>query len=62
MRQKTFTRMAGVVFVVVAVLHLLRILLGWEAVVGGWHVPLWFSWLALAFAGFLGYAAFKLSR
>lgn len=62
MGQKTFTCTAGVVFVIVAVLHLLRILLGWDAVVGGWHAPLWLSWLALAFAGFLGYTAFKLSR
>ncbi len=62
MRQKTFLLEAGVIFTVIAGLHLLRILLGWDAVIGGWHLPLWLSWLALAVSGFLGYTAFTLNR
>ena len=60
MNQKTFVVTAGVVFSLVAVLHALRLLLGWDAVIGGWHVPMWLSWLALAVAGYLAYTAFKL--
>ena len=60
MSQKTFTLTAGAIFTIVAVLHLLRLLLGWEAAIGGWHVPVWFSWLGLALAGFLAYTAFTL--
>jgi len=62
MTQKTFTQTAGVIFTIVTVLHLLRLLLGWEAVIGGWDVPVWFSWLALALSGFLSYTAFSLTR
>ena len=62
MRQKTFTKTAGVIFAVIAVLHLLRILLGWEAIIGGWHVPVWLSWLALVVSGVLAYTAFTLRR
>ena len=62
MNQESFTRTAGLIFTLVAVLHLLRILLSWDAVIGGWHVPLWLSWLALAVSGFLGYTAFTLRR
>ena len=62
MTQKTFTVAAGVIFTLVAGLHLLRVVLGWNAVIGGWDVPRWISWLALAVSGFLGYAAFTLSR
>ena len=62
MKQKTFTVTAGAIFTLVAVLHLLRLLLGWEAVIGGWLVPGWVSWLALALSGFLAYTAFTLSR
>ena len=62
MTQKTFTATVGVIFAVIAVLHLLRILLGWEAVIGGWQVPVWLSWLALALSGFLAYTAFTLRR
>ena len=60
MNQKTFVRTAGVVFSLVAVLHALRLLLGWDAVIGGWSVPMWLSWLALALAGYLAYAAFRM--
>ena len=59
MNQKTFTLTAGTVFSLVALLHALRLLLGWDAVIGGWTVPMWFSWVALAFAGYLAFTAFK---
>ena len=62
MTQKTFTVAAGIIFTLVAGLHLLRIVLGWDAVIGGWDVPRWISWPALAVSGFLGYTAFALSR
>lgn len=60
MSQKTFTLTAGMIFTLVAGLHLLRVVLGWEAVIGGWNVPVWFSWLGVALAGFLAYTAFTL--
>ncbi len=59
MNQKTFTATAGVVFSIVAALHALRLLLGWEAMIGGWAVPMWLSWVALAAAGYLAYTAFS---
>ena len=62
MSQKTFTLTAGVVFSLITVLHVLRLLFGWEAVIGGWDVPLWISWAALAVSGYLAYTAFKLRR
>ena len=62
MNQKTFAFTAGVVFSLVAVLHALRLLLGWDAVIGGWHVHMWLSWLALAVSGYLAYTAFNVHR
>lgn len=62
MTHKTFTRTAGAVFSLVAVLHALRLVLGWEAVIGGWPVPVWFSWFALAAAGYLAYTAFNVGN
>ena len=47
MSQKTFTIIASVIFGVVALFHVLRIFLGWPAVIGGWTVPMWFSWIGL---------------
>ena len=62
MKQNTFTSVAGLVFSLVAVLHLLRLLLHWEAVIGGWTVPTWVSALALALSGYLAYSAFTLRK
>jgi len=60
MSQKTFTGIVGLVFSLIAVLHALRLLLRWEAVIGGWTVPMWISWAALAISGYLAYTAFKM--
>ncbi|MBI2105118.1 MAG: hypothetical protein HYT90_06060 [Candidatus Omnitrophica bacterium] len=62
MSEKTFARVSAVIFSLVALLHLLRLVLGWDAVIGGWRVPMWFSWVALGFAGWLAYTAIRLSR
>lgn len=62
MDRKTFSTVAGVIFAVVAVLHLLRAVLGWQVVIGGFTVPMWFSWAAIVGAAFLAYSAFKLAK
>lgn len=59
MRQQSFNTLAGTIFLLVVILHALRILLGWEVVIGGWKIPLGLSWLALPLAGFLAYSAFS---
>ncbi len=59
MAHQTFHQVAGSIFFIIAVLHALRLAYGWEAVIGGWHVPMWFSGFGLLVAGFLAYAAFR---
>jgi len=41
---------------------LVRIVLDWEAVIAGWVVPRWVSWVALVIAGYLGYEGLRLSK
>lgn len=55
MDQRTYTRLTGVIFLLIAVLHLLRILYGWSAVIGGWAMPLWLSWVALIIGAYLAW-------
>lgn len=59
MTERTFRKVAGFIFLAIAVLHALRLVFGWEAVIGGWAVPGWVSVVALAAAGALAYLAFK---
>ncbi len=55
MSQRTFNLLAGVIFAVVALLHLLRLYFGWSAVLGDWTVPMWVSWLGLVIGASLAY-------
>ena len=62
MTQRTFSKVAGVIFLLIAILHALRLAYGWPAVIGGWAVPMWLSWAALIIAGYLAYQGFRLSK
>ena len=62
MNQKTFSTVVGVIFSVTAILHLLRAVLGWNAVLGTFSVPMWLSWVAIAVSAFLAYSAFMLAK
>jgi hypothetical protein len=41
-----------------AIMHLLRIIFGWDVQIGGVAIPFWVSWLALPIAGALAYFGF----
>jgi hypothetical protein len=53
MDAKSYSRVAAVVFAIVAVLQLVRALSGWDITVNGASIPLWGSWLAAVVAGAL---------
>lgn len=57
--QKIFPIVAGAVFAMVALLHLLRIFADWSVFIGSWAVPMWLSWIAVIVAG--GLSCFGLS-
>jgi hypothetical protein len=59
---KPFTAVAIVVFSLVAVLHVLRLVFGWEAVINGMAVPMWASVLAIIIAGGLAVMLWRESR
>ena len=40
---KPFTTAGVVVFVIVAVIQLVRVIEGWDVVIDGFHVPVWGS-------------------
>jgi len=62
MNQKLFSLVAGLIFLVVAVMHALRLVLLWPVTVVGWSVPIWISWIAFLISGFLAYEGLRLSR
>jgi hypothetical protein len=48
---KPFTVAAVIIFAIVAVMHLLRLVLGWDATIAGTEIPMWVSVASLVIAG-----------
>src|SRR5262245_9499635 len=62
MDAKTFSLVAGVIFAVVALFHLVRISAQWNLIIGDWSVPKSVSWVALIVAGGLALLGLRLSQ
>ena len=54
--------LAGVIFAVVALFHLVRIYMDWPVMIGDWSVPMWASWIGLVVAGGLAFFGLRLTE
>lgn len=61
MSTKTYALTTGVIFLVVGVLHTLRLLFGTSVVIGGWPVPYWFNLFAVAVSTYLAYHGIRMA-
>ena len=62
MDRNQYLTVAGTIFVIVALAHLVRAVMDWPIVIAGWIVPIWLSWLAFVIAGALGYLGLSLAK
>jgi hypothetical protein len=62
MERKPYLTLAGAIFAMVSLAHLLRAVMGWPVIIAGWAVPMWLSWAAFVGAGVLGVFGLTLSR
>ena len=58
MNPKAYATITALLFLAIGILHLLRIIFGWQAEIGGLNIPFWVSWLALFVTGGLAYLGF----
>jgi len=56
---KPITNLAIAIFILIAAVHLLRLVYGWEATLNGVVVPMWVSVLGLLIAGALAYLLWR---
>ena len=54
--ERTLLTVAGVIFLVIAIVHLVRLTFGATIILGGFAIPLWLSWVGVFVAGYLGYS------
>lgn len=59
---KTGSLLGIIVFSLVAIAHLLRLLLGWQATIDGWLAPMWTSVIGVLVPGGIAFMLWKESR
>ena len=59
---KPFTTVAVIVFLVVAVVQLVRVIEGWVVTIDGFHLPIWGSLVACAVAVLLAVMVWRENR
>jgi hypothetical protein len=62
MTQRTFSLLTAALFLVIALLHAVRLLRGWHVTIEGAVIPMWISWIGLAITAYLAYQGFRLAR
>ena len=56
--ERSLLIVAGVIFLVVAVAHLVRLAFGLDLILGNADIPLWLSWVGVLITGYLSYSCF----
>ena len=59
---RPFTTIAIVIFAVICLVHILRIIFGWEVIVDHIVIPIWVSGVGALLAGLLAVMVWKESR
>ena len=62
MTARTYFLATAILFSVIALVHLVRIILGWEATVAGWPLPMWLSWAAIVVTAVIAFYGLRLAR
>ena len=62
MNQKLFNQIVGTIFAILTVLHFLRLIYHWNALIADRPVPLGASVVACIVAGYLAFQGFRLGK
>lgn len=62
MKKDNFVFVVSFIFLIIGVLHALRLFYAWEAQIGNFTLPVWLSWAAVLLAFFLSFLGFRLAK
>jgi hypothetical protein len=62
MTHKTFSLVAGLILLLIALGHLSRLVFKWPLLLGGWAVPFWVNGVALFVFAYLALEGFRLAK
>jgi hypothetical protein len=61
MTHQTSSLTTAVIFLLMALLHAVRLLRGWQVTIEGAVVPIWISWIGLAIVAYLASQGLRLA-
>ncbi len=56
---RIYTSLTATLFLIIFVLHLLRLIFSWPANFAGFDVPMWLSWVAMIVAAYISAVGFR---
>ena len=62
MSNKSYYLVVELMFVLITLLHVARVILGWDAFINDVFIPMWVSYLGIIVAGSLAYWTWKISK
>jgi purine-cytosine permease-like protein len=62
MSQRSYILTTTIIFAVIGVLHVLRLVFGWRAQIGGTEIPMWLSYIAVAVTVYLTIQGYRLAK
>ncbi|OGG71538.1 hypothetical protein A3A35_00110 [Candidatus Kaiserbacteria bacterium RIFCSPLOWO2_01_FULL_51_21] len=62
MDRKTYFSVSAVLFLIIVIGHGLRVLQGWDVTIGGWMLPTWISYVAIALGAYLAWTGYNFRK
>ncbi|OGI59500.1 hypothetical protein A2814_03125 [Candidatus Nomurabacteria bacterium RIFCSPHIGHO2_01_FULL_38_19] len=62
MIKNNFVFVVSAVFLIIGVIHVLRVFGGWEVQIENSVIPMWVSWVAVIVAFYLSFQGFRLAK
>jgi hypothetical protein len=62
MSHKAYAVTTGLIFLLIALGHVLRLAFGWKATIASQSIPTWVSWIAFVIAAYLASEGFRQAR
>lgn len=62
MRKNNFVSLASVVFLIIGIVHIIRLLIGWQVQIAGYMVPMWIYWVEALFFLWMASVGFRLGK
>ena len=61
MKQENFNKVSAAIFLIVGIIHLTRVIQGWNVSIDRWSIPMVASYVAVIVAAYLAYHGWQLA-